>query len=117
MAGMFYSLEEAAEKLGKTPDEVKQLAQEGKLREFRDGSALLFKIEEVDALQPEDVDLALDLGGAEVDGGAPRGGGFGERQVGVFLRSHAGDANPNRWPAFRRLRPRHERTSKPTSLL
>jgi hypothetical protein len=66
MAGMFYSLEEAAEKLGKTPDEVKQLAQEGKLREFRDGSALLFKIEEVNALEAEDVDLALDLTGGDV---------------------------------------------------
>jgi excisionase family DNA binding protein len=63
MAGMFYSLEEAAEKLGKTPDDVKQLAKEGKLREFRDGSALLFKIEEVDALQSDEVDLALDLSG------------------------------------------------------
>jgi excisionase family DNA binding protein len=66
MAGMFYSLEEAAEKLGKTPDEVKQMAQEGKLREFRDGSALLFKIEEVDALQAEDLDLALDLTGGDI---------------------------------------------------
>ena len=44
MAGMFYSLTEAAEKLGKTEDEVKQLAKEGTLREFRDGSNLLFKI-------------------------------------------------------------------------
>ena len=50
MAGMFYSLQEAAEKLNKTEDEIKQLVQEGKLREFRDGTNLLFKVDEVEAL-------------------------------------------------------------------
>jgi excisionase family DNA binding protein len=53
MAGMFYSLEEAAEKLNTTEEEVKELAKEGKLREFRDGSNLLFKVDEVEALVPE----------------------------------------------------------------
>jgi hypothetical protein len=67
MAGMFYSLEEAAKKLGKTEEEVKLLATEGKLREFRDGSVVMFKIDEVDALLAEsglefaaEEDLALD---------------------------------------------------------
>ncbi len=50
MAGMFYSLQEAAEKLNKTEEEVKQIAKEGNLREFRDGPNLLFKVEEVEAL-------------------------------------------------------------------
>ena len=50
MAGMFYSIQEAAERLNKTEDEVKQIAQDGKLREFRDGPNLLFKVEEVEAL-------------------------------------------------------------------
>jgi hypothetical protein len=50
MAGMFYSLKEAAQKLNRTEAEVRQLAKEGKLREFRDGAILLFKIEEVEAL-------------------------------------------------------------------
>ena len=50
MAGMFYSLQETAEKLGKTEDQIRQLAKEGKLREFRDGASFLFKIEEVNAL-------------------------------------------------------------------
>jgi excisionase family DNA binding protein len=53
MAGMFYSLEEAAAKLNKTEQEVKELAKEGKLREFRDGSNLLFKIDEVNALMTD----------------------------------------------------------------
>ena len=53
MAGMFYSLEEAAEKLNKTEEELKQIVKEGKLREFRDGPNLLFKVEEVEALMPD----------------------------------------------------------------
>lgn len=70
MAGMFYSLKETAEKLGKTEDEVKQLAEDGKLREFRDGSNLLFKIEEVNALQEEAPDMDMDLGLEPEEGGA-----------------------------------------------
>ena len=50
MAGMFYSLQEAAKKLNKTEQQVKELVKEGKLREFRDGSNLLFKIDEVETL-------------------------------------------------------------------
>ena len=50
MAGMFYSLQEAAEKLNKTEEEIKQIVKEGSLREFRDGANLLFKVEEVEAL-------------------------------------------------------------------
>lgn len=53
MGGMFYSLKEAAEKLDKTEEQVKQLAKDGKLREFRDGSTLLFKIDEVEALKSD----------------------------------------------------------------
>jgi excisionase family DNA binding protein len=53
MAGMFYSLHEAAEKLNISEDQLKELAQEGKLREFRDGPNLLFKVDEVEALIPQ----------------------------------------------------------------
>jgi len=57
---MFYSLKEAAQKLGIGEDQVKQLAKDGKLREFRDGSNLLFKIEEVNALVAEGIDLTAE---------------------------------------------------------
>jgi len=66
MAGMFYSLQEAAEKLNKTEEELKQIVKEGKLREFRDGPNLLFKVEEVEALMsdtgvmPSEQDLELE---------------------------------------------------------
>jgi excisionase family DNA binding protein len=53
MAGMFYSLREAAEKLNISEDQLKELAHEGKLREFRDGPNLLFKVDEVEALIPQ----------------------------------------------------------------
>jgi excisionase family DNA binding protein len=53
MAEMFYSLEQVMDKLGKSKDEVKDLIQQGKLREFRDGEKMLFKIDQVDALAEE----------------------------------------------------------------
>jgi len=53
MAGMFYSLEEAVEKLNATEEQVKELVRKGKLREFRDGSNVLFKVDEVKALMSD----------------------------------------------------------------
>jgi len=50
MPGMFYSLQEVIEKLGKSEPEIKALVREGKLREFRDGAKQLYKVEDVDAL-------------------------------------------------------------------
>ena len=52
MAKLFYSLQEAAEKLGKTTDEVLALVEEGKLREFRDprNDQVTLKVQEVDLL-------------------------------------------------------------------
>lgn len=50
MEKMFYSLEEAAAKLGKSPEEVRAMAESGQLREFRDRDKLVFKREEVDLM-------------------------------------------------------------------
>jgi len=50
MAKMFYTLEEAASKLGLGADAVKQMASEGKLQQFRDRDKLMFKRDQVDAL-------------------------------------------------------------------
>src|SRR5512133_319997 len=71
MPGMFFSLKETAQQLGKTEDQVKQLVKEGRLREFRDGSNLLFKIDEVNSLLSDGVDNALD--DVAVDGTALEG--------------------------------------------
>ena len=53
MAGMFYSLQEVAAKLTKTEQEVQEIIKQGRLREFRDGPNLLFKISEVEALMSD----------------------------------------------------------------
>lgn len=50
MAKMFYSLDEAAQKLGKTPAQVQQMAASGQLQEFKDRDKLMFKREQVDLL-------------------------------------------------------------------
>jgi excisionase family DNA binding protein len=59
MAGMFYSLREAAKKLGISEEQVKGLVREGRLREFRDGSNVLFKVDEVESLTSDTSIIAL----------------------------------------------------------
>jgi len=58
MEKMFYSLEEAAAKLGKSAEQVREMAKSGQLQEFRDRDKLMFKKEQVDLLSG---------GGDEVD--------------------------------------------------
>ena len=53
MAKMFYTLEEAKAALGKSEEEIKQYAREGRLREFRDGPRLMFKADQVEQLKGE----------------------------------------------------------------
>lgn len=53
MAKMFYTMEETKAALGKNEEEVKQLAREGRLREFRDGPRLMFKADQVEQLKAE----------------------------------------------------------------
>ena len=50
MAKMFYSIEEAAGKLGVSADQVKRLAEQGKLQQFRDRDKVMFKVDQVDKL-------------------------------------------------------------------
>lgn len=63
MAKMFYTLEEAAEKLGKSQDEVRQMAKSGQLQEFRDRDKLMFKVEQVDLLTTDEEGGENDVGG------------------------------------------------------
>lgn len=62
MAKMFYTIDEAAERLGKSADEVQQMADSGQLQEFRDGDRLMFKKEQVDLLSGGAEDDVLRLG-------------------------------------------------------
>ena len=75
---MFYSLEEAAQKLGITPNEVKEMATEGKLQQFRDRDKLMFKREQVDALvdgggNSDDTSGPISLAGDDDESGGSSG--------------------------------------------
>ena len=50
MAKMFYTTDEAAQKLGVSADQLKGLVGQNKLREFRDGARVMFKVDQVDKL-------------------------------------------------------------------
>src|SRR5580704_17765837 len=71
MAKMFYTLDEAKATLGKSEEEIKQLAREGRLREFRDGPRLMFKADQVEQLKSD-----LSSGGDHVDLGTSDSGGL-----------------------------------------
>jgi hypothetical protein len=71
MAKMFYTLDEAKTALGKSEDEIKQYARDGRLREFRDGPRLMFKADQVEQLKAE-----ISGGGDNVDLGVSDSGGL-----------------------------------------
>jgi len=71
MAKMFYTLEETKSALGRSEDDIKQLAREGRLREFRDGPRLMFKADQVEQLKGE-----LESGLETVDLGVSDSGGM-----------------------------------------
>ena len=50
MAKAFYSAKEAAEKLGRNENDLKDLVRAGKLREFRDAGTVNYKVSDVDAM-------------------------------------------------------------------
>jgi len=62
MAGMFYTLQEVMETLGKSEQEVRKLIKDGKIREYRDGTSILFKRDEVTKLSEgtEIIDIVAD---------------------------------------------------------
>ncbi|CAA9395203.1 MAG: hypothetical protein AVDCRST_MAG64-1401 [uncultured Phycisphaerae bacterium] len=74
MAKMFYTMDEAKAALGKSEDEIRLFAREGRLREFRDGPRLMFKADQVEQLRSE---LGGGIGGGDqVDLGMSDSGGL-----------------------------------------
>ena len=62
MAKMFYTLEEAAQKLGVDQQAIKDMAARNELQQFRDGDKLMFKRDQVDAKSANSAsDSAIDL--------------------------------------------------------
>jgi len=78
MAKMFYTLEEAAGKLGMTTDEVQGLVESGQLQEFRDRDNLMFKVDQVDLLGGDDDDNIDEITLADTALGGTGLGGTGE---------------------------------------
>ncbi len=95
MAGMFYSLQETAEKLNMTAEQVKKLVSEGRLREFRDGSNVLFKVDEVEVLMSDTSTVASKetLPGAEQGTGGDEISLEPETTEDVAAASELGDAD------------------------
>lgn len=65
MAKMFYTLDEAAKRLGQPEDKVKQMVASGQLQEFRDRDRIMLKRDQVDLLAgdgSEDASLGLGSG-------------------------------------------------------
>ena len=54
MAKMFYTLDEAAEKLGTDVGAVRAMAKSGQIQEFRDRDTLMFKVDQIDLLSHHD---------------------------------------------------------------
>jgi hypothetical protein len=90
MDKMFYSIEEAAQKLGKSTDQVRDMAARGQLQEFRDRDALVFKRELVDLLAGDDVIPLADSGELEPltlasSGSAPGISGEAKESTGINI--------------------------------
>ena len=95
MAKMFYRFDEARQVLGMSDEQLKQLTREGKLREFRDGTQIMYKADQVDQLRgelglgdPHSIDLGpsdtgLGLGDTRTEGGSGLGNTIGGSLTGT----------------------------------
>ncbi|MGA2231723.1 MAG: helix-turn-helix domain-containing protein [Tepidisphaeraceae bacterium] len=105
MAKMFYTIDETKAALGKSEDQVKQLASEGRLREFRDGNRLMFKADQVENLKaelsglpdeepidltPEDSGIHLSISDAKDSTGSAAGLPLADTSTGTKAGSTAG---------------------------
>jgi hypothetical protein len=102
MAGkMFYTAEEAAQKLGKSVNDVLEMAKRGEIQEFRDRDKVMFKTEQINLLAGDDGDagggipLALEdsrLDDSAIDLADSTGGG-GAAAKGAAKKSPALDSS------------------------
>lgn len=98
MAKMFYSLDEAAAKLKKSENEVRQMAAKGEITEFRDGDRLIFKVDQINLLAGDD-DAGGDLSSMipladSAAGGTGLGLGLADSSAGSGVRPGAGAPGP-----------------------
>lgn len=62
MAKMFYTLDEAAQKLGVDAEKIKEMAASGELQQFRDRDKLMFKRDQIDTLAGGGDEMDADSG-------------------------------------------------------
>ncbi|MHC5113126.1 MAG: helix-turn-helix domain-containing protein [Planctomycetota bacterium] len=73
MAKMFYTIEEVCEKLGKSEDEVREMANTGQIQEFRDRDKLMFKVDQIDLLAGDEETGEVHLELEDTSGGSGLG--------------------------------------------
>ncbi|MEK6798111.1 MAG: helix-turn-helix domain-containing protein [Planctomycetota bacterium] len=97
MAKMFYSTQEACQKLGKNEEQIKGLVREGKLREFRDAGSINYRVSDVDGL------LKAPGGGVAATSGSapakPTGAAAGGSASGEIVLEPADDSSIELAPA------------------
>ena len=83
MAKMFYTSDEASQKLGVSGDGLKERVTQNRLREFRDGGRILFKVDQVDKIVTDRHDAAAKAAGST---------GLSDSGIALASDSAAGDA-------------------------
>lgn len=106
MAKTFYSAKEAAEKLGRTENDLKDLVRAGKLREFRDAGTVNYKVTDVDLISkgaappPKPGSAGGRSGVARSPGGSKAGSSIsGASQSGEILLEPADDSGISLMPS------------------
>lgn len=85
MAKMFYTLEEAAAKLGMTTDQVQGLVESGQLQEFRDRDNLMFKVDQVDLLGGDEDEEIGEISLADTAAGGSAIGSLGLEESSIEM--------------------------------
>ena len=92
MSKMFYTLQEASEKLGVGEDQVKQLASDGKLQQFRDGNRLMFKRDQVESISSLEAGQEPEVSLEDPSGDIPQAGSGDTDQIDLTDESLTGDS-------------------------
>lgn len=85
MAKMFYTLEEAAAKLGMTTEQVQGLVESGQLQEFRDRDNLMFKVDQVDLLGGDEDEEIGEISLADTAAGGSAIGSLGLEESSIEM--------------------------------
>ena len=101
MAKLFYTLEEAAQKLRKSTDEVMGMARAGQLVELRDKEQVLFRRSAIDQLAGDaDMGSDINLDGLDLSSGGGSSLQLGGSSVGGMDELRLDDSTPGAAPAM-----------------